>query len=85
MSVRATLKSLQMKRTVSGGLWATLEIEEAGVSVVVLVFPGSFANIREGVLSTGAMVDVAGSITFRSVDHALRLNARSITAVVVSP
>lgn len=84
VSVRATLRYLQLKRTVSGDLWATLEIEEAGASVIVLVFPRTFASIPEGVLSKGAVLDVTGPINFRSVDQALRLAARSIAAAAAT-
>ncbi len=85
VSVRAILRSLQMKRTVSGDLWAALEIVEAGVSVVVLVFSRIFASVGEGVLSNGAVLDVAGPIAFRGADKALRLNARSIEVAAAAP
>lgn len=82
--VRATLRHLQPKLNALGDRWAALVIEESGTAVTVLVFPRTFASIPEGTLTAGALLDVTGRVTFRSVDQALRIFPISITTVTPS-
>lgn len=80
VSVRVRLRHVQPKPNALGDRWAALVIEQDGTGVTVLVFPRTFASIPKGTLTVGALLEVTGRVTFRSVDQALRIFPTSITA-----
>lgn len=57
VTVRATLRSLQLKRNALGRLWAILELEQSGSTATVLVFPQTFATISADTLRPDALLE----------------------------
>ncbi|MFC6704861.1 hypothetical protein [Flexivirga alba] len=72
VSVRATLRHMQLKQTIAGDLWASPVIEESGTAVTCLVFSETFATTPSEVWREGAVLEVMGTIAVR-VDMDLRL------------
>lgn len=50
VTVRATLRALQLKRNAKGEQWGSLQLEQSGSVATVLVFVRTFAAIQPAVL-----------------------------------
>lgn len=81
VTVRATLRSLQLKRTVLDQDWAILELEQSGSTTTALVFPKTLATIPSGVLRPDAALQFDARV-LRGADGTTQLTPVSTITTV---